>query len=109
LVVQSQCRVEYLRTVPASVFLPQPEVDFAFVRLTPLAPNESPGIHRELFFLTLVRRGFSQRRKQLGKLIKEQLTDWPRAAAQIGASLQARAEELSLEQWIALSNFIVRQ
>ncbi len=105
LIVQSQCRVEYLRTIPASVFLPQPEVDSAFVRLTPRPPNELPGHDRELF-LALVRRGFSQRRKQLAKLLKEQLPDWPRAALEIGASVQARAEELSLEQWIGLVNFI---
>nr|MBA3650135.1 ribosomal RNA small subunit methyltransferase A [Chthoniobacterales bacterium] len=66
LVVQLQCRVEFLRTVPASVFLPQPDVDSAFVRLTPRAPNELPDHDRELL-LSLVRRGFSQRRKQLGK------------------------------------------
>ena len=105
LVVQSQCRVEYLRTVPATVFLPQPEVDSAFVRLTPRAPNELPDFDHELF-TALVRRGFSQRRKQLAKLLKEQLPDWSRAAVEIGASAQARAEELSLEQWIALTNFI---
>ena len=34
LVVQSQYRVDYLRTVSSSVFLPQPEVDSALVRLT---------------------------------------------------------------------------
>ncbi len=105
LVVQLQYRVEYLRTVPASVFLPQPEVESAFVRLTPRAPNELPEHERELF-LTLVRRGFAQRRKQLGKLLKELLADWPGAAREIGASLTARAEELSLAQWIALSNFV---
>ena len=105
LVVQSQCRVEYLRTVPASVFLPAPEVDSAFVRLTPRAPNELPEHDHDLF-LALVRRGFAQRRKQLAKLLKEQVRDWPRAAAEIGAALQARAEELSLEQWIALTNLI---
>ena len=33
LMVQSHYRVDYLRTVPASVFLPQPDVDSAFVRL----------------------------------------------------------------------------
>ncbi len=105
LVVQLQCRVEFLRTVPASVFLPQPDVDSAFVRLTPRAPNELPDHDRELL-LSLVRRGFSQRRKQLGKLLKEEVADWPRAAREIGASVTARAEELSLEQWIALSNFV---
>lgn len=105
LVVQLQCRVEYLRTVPASVFLPQPDVESAFVRLTPRAPNELPDHDRETFFL-LIRRGFSQRRKQLGKLLKDQVTDWPQAARSIDASLMARAEELSLAQWIALSNFV---
>ena len=104
LVVQSQCRVEFLRTVPASVFLPAPEVDSAFVRLTPRAPNELPE-HDHERFLALVRRGFSQRRKQLGKLLKDQLADWAQAAAEIGVTPQARAEELSLEQWIALTNF----
>ena len=105
LIVQSQCRVEYLRTVPASVFLPEPEVDSAFVRLTPRAPNELPDHDRELL-MALVRRGFSQRRKQLAKLLKEHLPDWPQAAEQIGAGARARAEELSLEQWIALTNLI---
>lgn len=105
LVVQSQCRVEYLRTIPASVFLPAPEVDSAFVRLTPRVPNELPEHDHELF-LALVRRGFSQRRKQLAKLLKEYAQDWPRLAAEIGAAPQARAEELSLEQWIALTNLI---
>ncbi len=105
LVVQLQCRVEYLRTVPASVFLPQPEVDSAFVRLTPRPPNELPDHDREAL-LSLVRRGFSQRRKQLGKLLKEQVADWRCAAREIGASPTARAEELSLAQWIALSNFV---
>lgn len=103
LIVQSQCQVEYLRTVPASVFVPQPEVDSAFVRLRPRLPNELPEFNHDLF-AGLVRRGFSQRRKQLGKLLKEQLPDWPRTAAEVGASATTRAEELSLEQWIALTN-----
>ncbi len=105
LVVQSQYRVDYLRSVPASVFLPQPEVDSALLRFTPRAANELPDYDRETFLL-LVRRGFSQRRKQLGKLIRNEIEDWPRVASEIGASLQARAEELSLEQWIRLTNLV---
>ena len=104
LVVQAQCRVEYLRTVPANVFLPQPDVDSAFIRLTPRAPNELVD-HDPKLLVSLVRRGFSQRRKQLGKLLKAQVADWPRAASQIGVPVAARAEELSLEQWIALVQF----
>jgi 16S rRNA (adenine1518-N6/adenine1519-N6)-dimethyltransferase len=105
LIVQSQWRVEYLRTIPPTVFLPQPEVESALVRLTLRSPNELPEHDRELF-IALVRRGFGQRRKQLAKLLKEERCDWPVTAEQIGVPATARAEELSLEQWIALANII---
>lgn len=105
LAVQSQYYVEYLRTIPASVFLPEPEVESALVRLTPRLPNEFSFYDRGLF-LTLIRRGFSQRRKQVGKLLCERVKDWPSAAQEICASSKARAEELSLEQWIALTRFV---
>jgi 16S rRNA (adenine1518-N6/adenine1519-N6)-dimethyltransferase len=104
LIVQAQCRVEYLRSVPATVFVPRPEVDSALVRLMPRAPGELPDFDPEIL-TRLVRAGFSQRRKQLGKLLKQDVADWPSAAGFIGMGEQARAEELSLEQWIALANF----
>ncbi|MEY2564158.1 MAG: rRNA (adenine1518-N6/adenine1519-N6)-dimethyltransferase [Verrucomicrobiota bacterium] len=103
LLVQLHYRVEYLRTVPASVFLPQPDVDSAFVRLSPRAPNELPDYDAETFS-RVVRRGFSQRRKQLRNLLREEIDDWDAAAKTIGFDPRARAEELALEQWIALSN-----
>jgi len=103
LVIQLRHRVEYLRTVPASVFLPQPDVDSAFVRLTPRDPDELQHYDPETFF-RIVRRGFSQRRKQLRSLLREEVPDWEAASAAIGFEARARAEELSLEQWIALAN-----
>jgi len=54
----------------------------------------------------LVRRGFSQRRKQLGKLLREHVADWRKAAQELGLDRQTRAETLSLRQWIALSNYV---
>jgi 16S rRNA (adenine1518-N6/adenine1519-N6)-dimethyltransferase len=103
LVVQLHYRVEYLRTVAASVFLPQPDVDSAFVRLSPRAPDELPD-HDAETFLRVVRRGFSQRRKQLRNLLREEIADWDEASSAIGFDPRARAEELALEEWIALSN-----
>jgi 16S rRNA (adenine1518-N6/adenine1519-N6)-dimethyltransferase len=103
--VQLHYRVEYLRTVPATVFLPQPEVDSALVRITPRNPSELPQCDYELFE-KLVRRGFSQRRKQLRKLLNEDVPDWDRAANALGLNSKARAEELSLPQWTALTNHI---
>src|SRR2546423_5964456 len=60
LLVHLHYRVEYLRTVPASVFLPKPEVDSALVRVVPRDPRELPACHRGVF-QELVKRGFSQR------------------------------------------------
>jgi 16S rRNA (adenine1518-N6/adenine1519-N6)-dimethyltransferase len=103
LIVQLHYRVDYLRTVPASVFLPQPDVDSAFVRLSPRAPDELPE-HDAETFLRLVRRGFSQRRKQLRNLLRDDVANWDAASSAVGFEPRARAEELGLEQWIALSN-----
>ncbi|MFN2508533.1 MAG: 16S rRNA (adenine(1518)-N(6)/adenine(1519)-N(6))-dimethyltransferase RsmA [Chthoniobacterales bacterium] len=103
LLIQLRYRVDYLRSVPASVFLPQPEVDSAFVKLTPRDAGELPEHDAELF-TRLVRRGFSQRRKQLQKLLREDFPDWELAAKCCGFDPKARAEELSLAEWIALSN-----
>ena len=105
LLVQEHYRIEYLRTVRASVFLPRPDVDSAMVRLTPRAADELPDHDCELF-AQMVRRGFSQRRKQLGKLLRAECPNWLGAAAAIGFDPKARAEQLPLEQWIALTNFV---
>src|SRR5437870_1131181 len=105
LLVQLHHRVEYLRTVPASVFLPKPDVDSALVRIAPREPEElRPSDYT--VFENLVRHGFSQRRKQLGKLIRSEVPDWENAASELGLNPRARAEELSLQQWIALTNFV---
>lgn len=103
--VQLHHRVEFLRTVSSSVFLPQPEVDSALLRITPRAPTELPAVDF-VMFNELVRRGFSQRRKQLGKLLADFIADWPGAAQKLGLDRQVRAEAVSLSQWIALANLV---
>ena len=103
--VQLHYRVEYLRSVPATVFLPKPDVDSAIVRISPRAPHEVAACDHEVFE-RLVRRGFAQRRKQLGKLIRTEVSNWESVAVELGLNPRARAEELSLEQWIALTNHV---
>src|SRR5213083_3146942 len=61
--VQLHHRVKYLRSVPATVFFPRPEVGSAVVRILPRDPLELPERDEELL-LGLIRVGFSQRRKQ---------------------------------------------
>ena len=103
--VQLRHRVKYLRSIPATVFLPQPDVDSAVVRLEPRDSNELPE-HDDELLLELIRIGFSQRRKQLRKLLREYAPDWIALASCLNIDPNARAEELSLMQWIALANCI---
>jgi 16S rRNA (adenine1518-N6/adenine1519-N6)-dimethyltransferase len=103
--VQLYHHVEYLRNVRATVFFPQPDVDSALVRITPRDPLELPARDDDLL-MKLIRHGFSQRRKQLQRLLREYVSDWNAAAASLDFNSKARAEELSLNQWIGLANYI---
>jgi len=56
-------------------------------------------------FVRIVKRSFSQRRKMMAKLLKE---DWPaeqlqKAFADLGLSPQTRAETVSLDQFVGLT------
>lgn len=97
--VQMDWQVEPLRTVPPEVFHPRPTVDSAVAVLT---PRQDAVPFDARLFDELVRRGFSQRRKQLKKQLPPE-PPWERVARQLGLSPSVRAEELSLEQWIALT------
>lgn len=61
-------------------------------------------------FVKIVKRAFSQRRKMMLKLLKQ---DWPKekldaAFAELKISPQERAEKLSLEQFVALAKAVTR-
>jgi 16S rRNA (adenine1518-N6/adenine1519-N6)-dimethyltransferase len=102
--VQLRHRVQYLRTIPATVFFPKPEVDSALVQILPREPLELPARDDELL-TKLIRSGFSQRRKQLRKLLGMRVIDWDQAASTLSFDPKARAENLSLLQWIGLANY----
>ena len=95
-------KVELIRTLPGSVFLPAPKVESAVVLLTPRPAGELPDCDGTRFS-TLVKLGFSQRRKQVGKLLAPALPEWTSAAADLGISVNARAESLSILQWCKLA------
>ena len=105
LTIQLHHHIEYLRAVPANVFIPKPDVDSALIRATPRDPRAFPVCDYNALS-ELVRRGFSQRRKQLAKLFRENVPNWEEIARELHLNVRARAEELSLEQWTALTNRI---
>jgi 16S rRNA (adenine1518-N6/adenine1519-N6)-dimethyltransferase len=95
--------------IPPGCFFPAPEVDSACLCL---ARRERPLLAEDLraTFRQVVKRAFSQRRKMMLKLLKQ---DWPRekleaAFATLKISPQERAEKLSLEQFVALTELLAQ-
>ncbi len=94
--------------IPAGCFFPPPEVDSTCVCLVRRAqPLLRPELHPA--FSRIAKRGFSQRRKMLLKLLR---ADWPgekldAAFAQLNISPQIRAERLTLEQFVRLTELLV--
>jgi 16S rRNA (adenine1518-N6/adenine1519-N6)-dimethyltransferase len=89
--------------VPPTVFLPQPKVDSALVSITRWPTPAVPDIDRALLF-SLVKAGFGQRRKMLRRALVAHVT--PEAFEQAGIRPEARAEELDVQQWGALTRAV---
>jgi 16S rRNA (adenine1518-N6/adenine1519-N6)-dimethyltransferase len=105
LLIGRRWQVKYLRTLPGSVFMPAPKIESAVVAITPRLRGELPECDGDRF-RALVRQGFSQRRKQLRKMLASYALDWPALCSHLAVEESTRAEELSLAQWIALTNFV---
>ena len=82
--LQTVFEIEKIRALPPEVFYPRPRVDSSVLRLTrrPSFPED-----REKFY-AFVRKGFSQRRKQLKRVLP--------------VDLARRAEELDPSEWFQL-------
>ncbi|MDX2080916.1 MAG: 16S rRNA (adenine(1518)-N(6)/adenine(1519)-N(6))-dimethyltransferase RsmA [Terrimicrobiaceae bacterium] len=100
--VNRRWKASYLRKLPASVFFPAPHVDSAVVTLEK-RPGSTVAPLDESAFDSLVRRGFSERRKQLRNLLDELRPRWPELTAMLGVPETVRAEELTLSQWEELT------
>ncbi|MFN6096030.1 MAG: 16S rRNA (adenine(1518)-N(6)/adenine(1519)-N(6))-dimethyltransferase RsmA [Verrucomicrobiota bacterium] len=92
--------VEPQRTVPPEAFHPRPAIDSTVAIMRPRTEG-LPAFDRRLFD-ELLRRGFAQRRKQLKKQLPDGV-DWEKISQKLGVPTTARAEELDLTKWIALT------
>lgn len=94
---------DWICTVPAQAFYPPPKVESAVVRLR---PRPYPELASDPQWLArLIRAGFHTRRKMLRNNLKSLASVLPLAdiLLQVGAHPEARAEELSVAQWVQLS------
>ncbi|WP_036479042.1 16S rRNA (adenine(1518)-N(6)/adenine(1519)-N(6))-dimethyltransferase RsmA [Myxosarcina sp. GI1] len=102
--VQYLASCEIICTVPAKAFYPPPKVASAVIRLRPRAifpPAKNP---RQLE--TLIKLGFANRRKMLRNNLKSMISSeaTEELLTRLNLNPKCRAEDLSLQNWIALCN-----
>lgn len=108
--IQYYTEAETVMTVPRTVFIPQPNVDSAVIRL--IKRKQPPvKVEDEAFFFQVVRASFAQRRKTIlnnlvnnlpnGKAMKEQIE---RVLTETDIDPRRRGETLTMEEFAALSN-----
>lgn len=109
LAVQYYAHPEIVAHVPASCFMPRPNVDSAVVRLT--CHQQPPvAVRDEKYLFALIRAAFNQRRKTLANALaggmgisREQVTV---ALEEMGLPASVRGEALTLEQFAQLGNLL---
>lgn len=106
---QYYAEVKLLETVPRQAFWPSPQVESAVVQLKVLDKRRFSG-STEVNFLRFVAAAFAQRRKQLKNVLAGIRGVAPAEAEewlnQLNINRQARAQELSLEEWYSLFTFL---
>lgn len=107
--LQYYTEAEVVMVVPKTVFMPQPNVDSAILKLN---LREKPPVHvqDEDFFFDIIKASFAQRRKTLqnnlksffkDKYDKDMITD---ILLQSGIDFKRRGESLSIEEFAHLAN-----
>ena len=109
--MQAQCRCNIVRIMPPSVFWPRPKVESAILDIQPQKVLRDRIPDRE-FFHQLVRGIFTHRRKFLRSALisatKDSLTkdDVDTILAELGFEASSRAEQLSPQQLLELSEAV---
>lgn len=107
LLVQLRYQIVAMFKIPPGCFYPAPKIDSACVTLV-RRPDLPVAFSQMRAYEKIVKRGFSQRRKMMLKLLK---ADWPlptlqAAFAELGISPQARAETVTLAQYVQLTRLL---
>jgi 16S rRNA (adenine1518-N6/adenine1519-N6)-dimethyltransferase len=98
--------VDYFK-IPSSCFFPEPKVDSACVKFV-RRENEPLDINQRELFYKIVNRAFSQRRKMMLKLLKQDFSEalLRQAFSTLNIPETARGESVSLDQYIELTKIL---
>ena len=101
--LQYRFAMEPVLDVPPEAFDPPPKVESAVVRMIP-RPAVERGAHDEVLLGEIVTQAFGQRRKTLRNTLKGRVTDEQFGA--VGIDPGARAEEIDVARFVALTNLL---
>lgn len=97
---------KYVKTVSAGSFNPPPSVDSAILAVYDISNKNFKKITEEDFF-RIVKAGFAQKRKTLAGNLKRGLgINAAEALDAVGISEKVRAEDLTLNEWLALTKYL---
>jgi 16S rRNA (adenine1518-N6/adenine1519-N6)-dimethyltransferase len=101
--VQWRCEPRIAFDVNASAFVPPPKVKSSVVRLV---PRSAPLRCDRAMLEAVTRAAFGQRRKMLRQSLRSLAADTPELIAAAGLDPTARAEEVSVEQFVLLARML---
>ncbi|MEK7849515.1 MAG: 16S rRNA (adenine(1518)-N(6)/adenine(1519)-N(6))-dimethyltransferase RsmA [Candidatus Omnitrophota bacterium] len=102
------CKPTILFKIKKDSFWPVPKIDSCFVRLLPYRdPKKLYKLRSEELFFKVVRCGFSQRRKQLLNPLSNLVSKDFLRKLPLGGLLSSRAEDLTINDFVRLSNLIL--
>ncbi len=104
IMIQYHCKVNFLFEVKPTSFRPMPKVNSAFVRLTPLENAKKTPLRNFNIFQEIISLAFNQRRKTIQNSLKSKFVKEDFVNLNINPVL--RPEQLSIEHYIALSNYL---
>jgi 16S rRNA (adenine1518-N6/adenine1519-N6)-dimethyltransferase len=102
--LQAYYDIEYLFTVNETVFYPPPKVKSAVLRLKRNSVSQLDC--DEGLFTKIVKTAFNQRRKTLRNALKSLTPEGVQGSAYTDLLLSKRAEQLSVNDWVALTRRI---
>lgn len=106
---QIQATVQIVRAVPATSFLPPPEVDSVVMRLRVRTEPAVP-VEEQPYVFRVVKAGFGSKRKMIHNALNQGLPNRgaviDAALAEAGIDRQRRAETLSIAEWRSLAHIL---
>ncbi len=105
IMIQSRYEARILRRLPPQLFFPEPLVESAVIELRPRTLHEIGPVNRATL-RRLVTAAFQARRKKVANTLRRIGVIWEECAEQVGASVMARPEDLTVDQWIHLAQLV---